>query len=160
MHISSFTAIDFETAQPKQYSICQIGIVRVVDGQIVETYNQLVYPPENFYWDRFTAIHGICPSDTRYAPIFPDIWDEIKHYFEGQNVVAHNGAFDFSVLNKTLDYYGMNSVSFEQHCTYKIFKKKLNVLCDEHNITLQHHDALSDAKACAQLFLKHLGEDL
>ena len=156
MKITSFTAIDFETAQPKQHSICQVGIVRVENGEIVETYNQLVYPPDNYYWDSFIDIHGISPSDTKFSPIFPDVWEEIKHFIEGQDVVAHNGAFDFSVLNKTLAYYGMDSVQFNQHCTYKIYKKKLNVLCDEHGIELKHHDALSDAKACAELFKLHL----
>ena len=159
MNITSFTAIDFETAQPKQYSICQVGIVRVEEGVIVETYNQLVYPPDNYYWDRFIDIHGISPYDTRFAPIFADIWDDIKHFFEGQHVVAHNGAFDFSVLNQTLNFYNLQSVQFEQHCTYKIYKKKLNILCAEHNITLKHHDALSDAKACAALFSKYLNEN-
>ena len=156
MKITSFTAIDFETAQPKQHSICQVGIVRVENGEIVETYNQLVYPPDNYYWDRFIDIHGITPNDTKYSPIFPDVWQEIKHLIVGQNVVAHNGAFDFSVLSKTLAYYGMESVQFNQHCTYKIYKKKLNILCAEHGIVLKHHDALSDAKACAELFKLHL----
>lgn len=156
--IHSFTAIDFETAQPKQHSICQVGIVRVEHGIVVASYDQLVYPPDNFYWDRFSDIHGITPYDTRLAPIFPDIWDDIKHFLDGQHVVAHNGAFDFSVLAKTLDFYGMKGVPYTQHCTYKIYKKKLNVLCSEHGIALNHHDALSDANACAELFKRHLAE--
>jgi len=28
----TFTAIDFETAQPKRWSICQVGLVRVEAG--------------------------------------------------------------------------------------------------------------------------------
>ena len=42
MKVNTFTAIDFETAQGKRNSICQVGIVRVVDGEIVETYNKLL----------------------------------------------------------------------------------------------------------------------
>ncbi len=32
----------------------------------------------------------------------------------------------------------------------------LNVLCGQFGIELNHHEALSDARACAQLYLKHL----
>ncbi len=31
-------------------------------------------------------------------------------------------------------------------------------MCQENNIPLNHHDALSDAKACAELYLKHMEE--
>jgi DNA polymerase-3 subunit epsilon len=123
------------------------------------TYNQLVYPPDNYSWDRFIDIHGISPSDTKFPPIFPDVWEEIKYFIEGQNILSHNGAFEFSVLNKTLDYYGMETAQFKQHSTYKIYKKKLNILCAEHGIQLKHHDALNDAKAFAELFKMHLNLD-
>jgi DNA polymerase-3 subunit epsilon len=39
-------------------------------------------------------------------------------------------------------------------CTYKIYKTNLANLCQEHNIPLNHHDARSDAKACAGCFEK------
>ena len=35
---NTFTAIDFETAQGYRHSICQVGLVRVVDGQVAETF--------------------------------------------------------------------------------------------------------------------------
>jgi len=45
---------------------------------------------------------------------------------------------------------------FMGYCTYRIYGKNLASLCQEHNIKLNHHDALSDANACVELFLKHL----
>ena len=48
--------------------------------------------------------------------------------------------------------------------TYKLFKKRLNLLCAEFGISLDHHDALSDhhdalsdVRACAELYLRALG---
>jgi len=35
--MNTFTAIDFETAQGKRWSVCQVGIVRVENGQVVDT---------------------------------------------------------------------------------------------------------------------------
>jgi DNA polymerase-3 subunit epsilon len=154
MKVNTFTAIDFETAQGKRHSICQVGIVRVVDGEIVETYNKLVQPPDNFYFYRNIEIHGITPEDTENELPFDQLWHEIKPFIENQNLVAHNAAFDVSCLKQTLDFYNIEHVPFEQHCTYKLYGENLSDLCRKHKIKLNHHDALSDALACAELFRK------
>ena len=155
--INSFTAIDFETAQGYRWSICQVGLVRIEYGIITDEINLLVKPPENYYWDRFIDIHGITPADTAYSPTFDKIWNKIEPFIKNQNVVAHNGlAFDFPVLNKTLEYYGMQAPDYEKYCTYRIYRDNLASLCRNYKIPLNHHDALSDAKACAELFLIHL----
>ncbi len=41
---NSFTAIDFETAQGKRWSICQVGLMRVENGVITEQLSLLVQP--------------------------------------------------------------------------------------------------------------------
>lgn len=155
----SFTAIDFETAQGKRCSICQVGLVRVENGVITKEISFLVQPPGNYYWKWFTNdIHGISPEDTANEPTFDKLWHIIEPYITNQCVVAHNGfSFDFNVLGKTLEYYGLQVPEYEKHCTCNIFDRKaLNTLCDAFNIPLNHHEALSDARACAQLFLIHL----
>jgi DNA polymerase-3 subunit epsilon len=75
---NSFTAIDFETAHGKRYSICQVGLVRVENGMIKDQLSILVQPPKNFYWDRFIDIHGITPERTAKEPTFDKGW----HYIE------------------------------------------------------------------------------
>jgi len=153
----NFTAIDFETSQGKKYSICQVGLIRVEGGVVTDEVNLLVKPPHNFYWDKFIDIHGITPEMTKNQPNFAQIWDEIAQYIEGQKVVAHNGlAFDFHCIDEALAYYEINKPEYIKHDTYRIYKKSLGTLCDEHHISLNHHDALSDARACALLFIKHL----
>lgn len=155
--INNFTAIDFETAQGYRWSICQVGIVRIENGIVTDEINLLVQPPNNYYWNKFTAIHGIKSKDTLTAPTFDNIWHKIEPYIKDQVVVAHNGlAFDFPVLKKTLDFYNLKDVFYQKQCTYKIFKDNLASLCKKYTIPLNHHDALSDARACAQLFLIHL----
>ena len=153
---NSFTAIDFETAQGKRSSICQVGLVRVENGIITGTMNRLICPPDNYYFYRNTKIHGICAEHTRNAPTFAALWQQIKPLILNQTVVAHNGAFDFSCLSQTLDYYRLQHPDYQKQCTYKIYKKDLASLCREHRIKLNHHDALSDAMACAELYRMHL----
>jgi DNA polymerase-3 subunit epsilon len=152
----SFTAIDFETAQGKRWSICQVGLVRIENGSIVEKLNLLVCPPDNLYFNMNTQIHGISAKHTFRSPHFKYIWPEMKPFIENQTVVAHNGAFDFNCLSQTLSYYNLEQPVFNQACTYKIFGKGLSACCSEHKIALNHHDALSDALACAHLYLIHL----
>lgn len=152
-----FTAIDFETAQPNRASICQVGLVVVENNKIVDSLNLLIQPPQNTYWTKFIQVHGITPEDTLYEPTFEEVWHRIEPYIKFQNVVAHNGfGFDFPVLEKTLNYYNLQIPEYEKHCTYRIYRKGLAALAQLYRIPLNHHDALSDAKACAELFNRYL----
>ena len=154
--INSFTAIDFETAQGKRWSICQIGLVRYENGIIANQLSILVKPPSNYYWKWFIDIHGISPEDTVNAPTFDQVWEQIKPYIIQQHIVAHNGfAFDFQCLKQTLEYYNIELPEYTKHCTLKIYKDGLASLCKQYNIPLNHHDALSDAKGCGELFLMY-----
>ncbi|MDP1744849.1 MAG: 3'-5' exonuclease [Bacteroidota bacterium] len=156
---NSFTAIDFETAQGKRWSICQVGLVRVENGIVKEQLSILIQPPNNFYWGNFIDIHGITPEMTANAPNFTNVWKQIEPFIKNQNIVAHNGfAFDFHCLKQTLEYYGIPPTSYTGHCTYKIYGAGLASLCQEYKIPLNHHDALSDAMACAELFKLHLNK--
>ena len=153
--MKTFTAIDFETAQGYRNSICQVGLVRFENGIVTNEINLLVQPPNNHYWEQFTAIHGISAKDTLYSPRFDFIWHQIEPFITNQNVVAHNGfSFDSPVLAKTLAHYGLSEPSYNKFCNLRIYKRNLASLCEEHNIPLYHHDALSDARACGELFLR------
>lgn len=155
--METFTAIDFETAQGYRWSICQVGLVRVENGIVTNEMSILVQPPNNYYWLNFTKIHGISARDTIFSPTFNKIWDMIAPFIENQNVIAHNDfGFDFPVLQKTLEYYCITEPQYNKYCTYKIYKSNLAKLCQEHYIPLNHHDALSDARACAKLYLMYL----
>ena len=156
MH-KSFTAIDFETAQGKRYSICQVGLVRVENQIITAQLSILVQPPGNYYWNNFIDMHGITPEITANEPTFDAVWKQIEPFIKNQNVVAHNGfAFDFQCLKQTLEYYALSTPDFTGHCTYRSFRDNLASLCKHYKIQLNHHDALSDAKACGELYNRHL----
>ncbi|WP_433835664.1 exonuclease domain-containing protein [Flavobacterium anhuiense] len=153
--MNTFTAIDFETATGYRNSICQIGLVRIENGITSKEIDLLVQPPGNFYWSQFSDIHGISSKKTINALSFNQIWQLIQPFIENQNVVAHNGfGFDFPVLEKTLLHFNLPIPNYNKICTYKIYRSNLSNLCKQHNILLNHHDALSDAKACAELYLR------
>ena len=153
----SFTAIDFETAQLNPNSICQVGLVRVENGKIVKQVNRLVRPPDNSYFYKNIDVHDIKPEDTEDAPTFDVVWHEdLKHFIEDEIVVAHSVGFDVNCLRHTLAYYDEIQPHFEERCTLKIYRRGLAYVSKKYRISLNHHDALSDAHACAQLYLRHL----
>ncbi len=159
--MQSFVAIDFETAVG--HHICSVGIVTVDHGIITEEYHALIQPPDNYYNWHNIRVHGIRPEDTANTPPFYEMYPEIKKRLSGKKVVAHNEVFDRNVLSKSMLDYGVDyedlGVANRWECTVKIYRKRgykpanLGACCAVHNIQLKHHDALSDAKGCAQLYI-------
>lgn len=150
-----FTAIDFETAQPARWSICQVGLVRVENAKIVATYSSLIQPPDNQYVKWNTAIHGISSYLTKESPLFPDIWIEMKGYIENQLVVAHNVTFDAECLQQTLQYYDLGIPDYRVDCTFRKTGVSLVEACAGFEIQLErHHNALQDALACANIYMR------
>ena len=160
--MSTFTAIDFETAH--KHHICAVGIVTVENGEIIDEYHTLIKPPKNEYNQYTIQVHGIYPVDTLNSPQFNNIYPEIKKRLQGKVIVAHNESFDRNVLRKTMLDYGLDyselDISEKWECTMKIYKGKgyspanLAACCKIKDIELNHHEALSDARACAKLYLK------
>jgi len=159
----NFVAFDFETAD--KYFACQLGIIVVEKGKIVEEKCFLIQPPNNKYNNRNISIHGISSEHTKSSPSFKELWPLIMHYFEHRVIVYHgnNNDFDLLVLESELE---RNNIEMPKclamrntfHCFDNETKsKRLDYLCKIFNIEMEmHHNALSDARCCAKLFLKIL----
>lgn len=163
MNNANFVAVDFETATANKASACQVGIVVVKEGQIVKRISRLIQPPRNRYSPKNVSVHHITPEKTRNSPTFDTVWDEIGEYFDRNFIVAHNISFDLSVLRKSLEEYDIPCPIFMgTACTCTITGgSRLDQACEEYDIPLtEHHDALCDAEACAQLFLKYLDGEI
>ena len=151
---STFVAFDTETATNNPASICQIGFVLVQEGTIIGEHSYLIHPPGNEYNARNSCLHGIDALTTNDQPIFPVIWDIISPFFINRLLVAHNVNFDLYILNSTLDYYNISRPAFNCDCTFKISGLNLKSLTKSLGIEMdRHHDALSDAKACAKAYI-------
>lgn len=156
MRTKSFVAIDLETATPKRWSICQMGLTFVVEGVIKKTVTIPIKPPNNKYFWMQTKIHGLTYKDTLDASEFPDTWERIYPYIKGKTLVAHNAAFEKSCFNQAFEYHKMDNPNLKFECTYKLTGKKLSLICEEMNISLDnHHDAGCDAAACANIYLNY-----
>lgn len=156
-----FIAIDFETANSQRSSICALGIAQVKQGELVSTDHFLIKPTPNYYDSFNSVLHGIDDSHTRHEPTFRQMWAKLQGYFHEQTIVAHNAAFDCSALRAVLNEAGLPFPDFDYHCTYRLAQKtlslpnhKLDMVSRHFNITLDHHQAESDAKAAALIALR------
>lgn len=152
------TVFDVETPNSLNDRICSIGITRIVNGEIQDSVNYLINPECSF--DQFNIhLHGIHAELVKDCPAFPVVWDRINPLFFDGIVVAHNACFDLSVLKKTLNHYGIkansvayiDTVSAARYIYPYLCNHKLNTLCEELSIPLNHHDSGSDCRATAIL---------
>lgn len=154
--MNSFVAIDVETAKGNRNSMCAIGIVAVKEHKIIEKRWILIQPPGNEYNSWNVKIHGIIPEMTVNAPTFPEIYPELKSYLNNNSIVCHNASFDLDVISQTMQHYNIeDELNIDCNCTLSIFGASLEQCCQKYGIALNHHDPLSDAEACARLFLIH-----
>lgn len=150
----TFTAFDFETMTSERTSACAIGIARVVDNVIVEKYYSLIKPIPDNSENTNTFVNGISMEMVQDAPTFVELWQKIENYFKGQTIVAHGLAFDLDVLQKQISYYGIDYVPCRGIDTYELTGHNLVDSCQNLNIPFtNHHDALADATACAEMVL-------
>lgn len=152
-----FVAVDFENADHDQQA-CQVGIAAVKNNTIVKELSYLIQPPGNRYGKIQTSKHGISAKKTENSPTLDVLWTEIEPYFNDQTLLCHNAPADLTILNKSLTYYFLPMPSFTQviDTCDAIGKIKLDVLADAYGVKLErHHDALEDAKATAEIWIKH-----
>jgi len=158
----TFLAIDFETANRYPNSACAIGLVRVRHNQIINKKAFLIKPPYNLF--EYSHVHGITFDDVKQQPTFRQLWPRIKKYFDEIDfAVAHNASFDVAVLKSCCQTYGLEMPDVEFRCTMKLSRTVLQIkpanlfhVCRELFIPLTHHDAGSDAEACAKIMIEVL----
>ena len=168
----SFTALDFETANSDRASVCAVGAVRVRDGVVVDTLRSLVRPPEGYAdFERINvSIHGITAADVTDAPQWPTVFAKLMAFAGSDVIVAHNAAFDMSVLLNACGVTDIDWPELDSFCTMRLAKAVLTVpsyslpwVVDHLGLgAFDHHDPLEDARASAQVLVslsRRLGAD-
>jgi DNA polymerase-3 subunit epsilon len=162
--MTRFAAIDFETANNDRDSACALGVVIVENGQIVERLYEVIRPPTSEML--YTHIHGLTWDDVKGAQRFDVVWKEMAKALKGiEFLAAHNAPFDKKVLVACCETYGLASPEHHFVCTVKLarsqwdlFPTKLPDVCRFLGLKLRHHQADSDAEACARIVMAALEE--
>ena len=153
-----FVGVDVETANADWGSICQIGVVRVVDGMQVDSHEWLCRPPAGI--DHFDEgnikIHGITPDMVTDAPDFATVFPEVVAYVADQVLVAHNAQFDLTAFSRACHATGTPVPHWKFACSLAasraaklgITSHRLPVVAQYLGVELdRHHDAVADARA-------------
>jgi DNA polymerase-3 subunit epsilon len=168
----SFTAIDFETANPKRASVCAVGVVKVRDGVVVDSLETLVQPPPGHqsFGSYNVAVHGITAWDVVGAPAWDVVYTKVAEFAGEDTLVAHNASFDRSVLTQASEAYGITVPRSRWLCTRDTARSVLDLpsyrlpdVSRALNIAAHdHHDAGADARQCALVLVelcRRLGPD-
>lgn len=161
-----FVALDFETANARLSSICQVGIVSFKDGSVAETYSSLV-DPADFFDAMNVSIHGIDEVAVRGAPRFADIYPDILRRTEDAIVVCHS-LFDRAALIQATQANALTCVTCQWLDTTRVVRRAwpqymrsgygLANLTRDFDIPFNHHDAAEDARATGLILLRALRE--
>ncbi|MBL4618978.1 MAG: 3'-5' exonuclease [Marinicaulis sp.] len=165
--MTKIIAIDFETANEQRASACSIGLAWIEDGAVIRVEERLIRPSEMRFSGFNISIHGISPVDVVNEPEFPEVLDEFADDFAGATLLAHNAAFDMSVLRAGFDEYNLPYPEFRYLCTLKMVQKvwddlpnhKLSTVANSLGIEFQHHRASEDAEVCGKIAIK-IADDL
>ncbi len=158
-----YIVFDVETPNRANNRMSAIGITVIEEGQITDSFFSLVDPETHF--DYFnTKLTGISAQTVQGAPNFSGLWEQIEPIMDSGILVAHNAVFDMGVLKKCLYDYGITWKNTAKYlCTVQAGRRllpgmshSLNVMCDYYGISLDHHQADSDSRACAEILLRYI----
>jgi DNA polymerase-3 subunit epsilon len=163
MSRQKFAIIDIETTggSSKQDKITEIAIVLHDGFEIIDTWQHLINPERSIPY-YITQITGINDEMVRRAPKFYEIAKELVTRTEDATFVAHNVRFDYGFFVQEFAQLGF-TYSRPQLCTVQMSRRafpglksySLGNLTRHFNIALpNHHRAMDDAMATAELFQK------
>lgn len=157
-----YVVIDVETTGGGRdyHRITEVAVVRIEQGEIVAQWSQLLNP-ERRIPHAITQLTGISNEMVADAPLFAEQADTFLDLCAGAIFVAHNVNFDYGFIRREFDRMG-RTFRMPKLCTVQLARKhlaklssyRLSALCEAYNIDLtNHHRALADARATAELFL-------
>jgi len=155
-----YVVVDIETTGGNNtYNrITEIGMVKVVAGEVIDTYQTLINPQRRIP-STITRLTGISDDMVADAPLFCEIAEQVATFTDDAVFVAHNVNFDYGFIKQE---FARLEKPFRRPklCTVREMRRvkpglesySLANLTGHFQIHMQqHHRALSDAKAAAAL---------
>ena len=175
----NFCVLDLETTglDSQADEIIEIGILKVRDGEIVDTYQSLVKPESTYadddreyYIDDFIAnLTGITNEMLEEAPYFRDIYEDVQNFIGDDPIVGQNVNFDINFLYDFVDenykkefknnYWDLMKLS--RRILKDLEHHRLKDLASYFNYDYKHHRSIEDCKATLEIMklLKKYADD-
>ena len=160
----NFVVFDLETTgfSKENNKIIEIGAVKISQGKIIDRFSTFVNPHENLP-PKIIELTHITDDMLKDAPDITEIFPSFLKFIEGNILVAHNADFDAGFINRTAQKFFnleikntvLDTLGLSRALLPELTKHKLDNLAAHLKINLEnHHRAVDDAEATAQIFLK------
>ena len=160
-----YFVVDVETANQARASICQIGIAFFAGGRMVDSWESLVNPHDEFL-EFNVALHGIGPGTVAHAPSWSELCPQVMSLLAGAAVASHT-SFDRGALNGACLRAAVPAVPYTKwidtcwlarHAWPQLPNHKLPTLARTFRIAYKAHDALEDARVAGEVLALALRE--
>ena len=160
-----YVVFDIETTgfSPINDKVTEIGAVKIKGGKVIDRFSQLINP-ERPIPEKIIKLTGITDEMVSNQPTIEKVLPEFYKFIEGTVLVAHNASFDVGFMRENYSRIDMeikNPVLDTLELTRSLFPQlkshRLNTVAKYLNVSLEnHHRAVDDAEATADIFLKCL----
>lgn len=160
---TEYVVFDIETTgfSNKNDKITEIGAVKIINGQIVDKFSQLVNPNIKIP-DRVVELTGITDELVADKPTIDEVLPKFIEYIGNSVLVAHNASFDTGFIRENcrnigfeFNYSTLDTLQLSRELLPSLKSHKLNTLAKHLNIGLEnHHRAVDDSDATAKIFVK------
>ncbi|MBR4577957.1 MAG: PolC-type DNA polymerase III [Clostridia bacterium] len=159
--------LDFESTglNTGKARIIEVGAVKLVEGTVTETFEQLV-DPEEMLPPKITEITGITDASLQGQPKAAEVLPRLLEFIGDAPIAAHNASFDAGLLRSELKRLNlkfsapvMDTLTYARKLYPKLKSYKLGALCKHLGVSLKNaHRAVHDAAATAQCLAGMLSE--
>ncbi len=153
-----FVDIETTAANTQSGQIIEIGAIIAQNGQILDTFDTLVYSP--YVPNDIIALTGIEAYMLEDAPRLEQVLQQFRMFLGDCVFVAHNVSFDYNFIAESLYDYGMPPLFNARLCTLELSRKTL--LSKKYALsylnamlginTAQAHRAYADALTAFELY--------
>ncbi len=161
----TFVVLDIETTgfSPVKNKIIEIGAVKIEKGEITDHFSVFVNPKVPIPYE-ITKLTGIQDSMVLDAESIEEVLPKFLDFCQGAVLVAHNANFDMSFILEnckrqgfSTEYTYVDTLGLARVLLPAQGKHTLDAVCKTLKISLEnHHRAVDDAKATAEIFLRFI----
>lgn len=161
--IKNYVAVDLETTglNPKYNKIIEIGGVKVINNEIVDTYSSFVKPGQKLSQmiiDLTGITEEMLSGDCVKEP--KEALEEFLEFIEDFPLLGHNLNFDYAFLKKyfvdweiKFEKWGVDTLKIARKYLEGLEHKSLGDICSYYGICNERaHRALGDAKAAHEVY--------